>query len=191
MTVTTNGVYPLDSSAEVHYLELGRNIPGTTEWPEYLVLYADEYLRLIPFPPEGSTNVRYGSSVIVGPAQIANRPYADIAAVDYRPASQTFLVTYRAGGTALLDAGSVSRTSALVAVTVDFRTDQPFCTLRSMFVFEGNADVDHVDWMDLSGALHSDPIRGFSGIVGTEWFFNRKSSSVHNPSAPDIRILFK
>jgi len=78
---------------------------------------------------------------------------------------------------------------ARVDITVNYPTGTlPFATFRSMFVADGNADVDHVRWKDASGALHDDAIMTFSGGEGTEWFFYRRTRSQHNTSAPDIRI---
>lgn len=186
MDVTLNGgsLY-----TNIHYIELGRKIPNAPSWPIFFALYCDGNLRLIPFPPSNLGSVCFGSSVIVGPAEPAARPMAEIAALDYRSASRTMLVTYRAGGTAILDVGTLTRANAVVKVAVNYPTDLPFCTVRSMFVSDGNSDCDHVQWKNLDGLTATDPILSFSGTVGTEWFFTRLASSAHNNSSPDIRLV--
>ncbi len=97
-------------------------------------------------------------------------------------------VEYTAGGSAILSVQEVDRTRARVGVTVNYGTTPPFATFRSMFVEEGNADVDHLQWTDVFGALHDDGILMFPGGEGADWFFHRETWSRHNTSAPDIRI---
>ncbi|MEK0338480.1 MAG: hypothetical protein QQN41_13710, partial [Nitrosopumilus sp.] len=92
------------------------------------------------------------------------------------------------GGSAILDLQEVNRTIARVRITVNYTTDIPFTTFRSMFIEDCNTDVDHVRWKDPSGVLHDDPIMTFLGGEGTEWLFYRSTWSQHNTSAPDIRI---
>ncbi|MCH8069121.1 MAG: hypothetical protein IID16_07665 [Candidatus Marinimicrobia bacterium] len=174
---------------DIHYVRVYRKIAGANEWPQYFVIYMDGNLRLIPHPPVGVTSVCFGSSVIIGPASIALRPIAEITSARYVSASKSMEVLYQTGGSATLDLQEVNRTIARVPITVNYPTSTlPFATFRSMFVINGNADVDHVLWRNTSGALHDDPIMTFSGGEGTEWFFYRSSWSQHNTSAPDIRI---
>ena len=64
-------------ATDIHYVRVYRKIPETSEWPQFLVLYIDGNLRLIPHPPEGMARVCFGSSVIVGPAAMSARPAND------------------------------------------------------------------------------------------------------------------
>ena len=57
------------------------------------------------------------------------------------------------------------------------------------FGADGNADVDYLSWSDLSGTTYHTPIMTFAGGQGRDWFFHRRTPSVHNMSAPDIRII--
>jgi hypothetical protein len=174
---------------DMHYVRVSRKIPDANEWPQFLALYMDGNLRLIPHPPGGAKSVCFGSSVIIGPAAIAARPIAEISSVRYLSKSQTLEIMYRTGGSAHLIVQDVNRAMARVWVIVRYPTDRlPFATLRSMFVAEGNADVDHVQWEDAAGRTHDDAILTFPGGNGTEWCFYRRTSSRHNPSAPDLRI---
>ena len=179
----------IEGCSDIHYVVLHRKLPDEERWPQFCVLYADGNLRLIPQPPVPGVDVCYGSSVIVGPAAVASRPLAEIASVDYRSSTKELFVTCRDGGSAVLDVGLVNRTNAVVRVTVNYPTDRPFCTFRSMFVTETNSDAALVEWKDLSAITHEDPIVSFSGTVGAEWFFKRETPSAHNLSAPDIRIV--
>ena len=186
MNVTVDGG---NLYTNLHYLVLNRKISDQNSWPEFFVLYCDGNARLIPFPPNASVgSVCYGSSVIVGPAPIAERPFIDIASADYRTASRTLLVTYRSGGTAVLDFGTVTRSNAIVKVTINFPIDSTFCSLRSMYVADGNSDCDHVWWRDINNTTSNASIMGFSATAGTDWLFYRKTASSQRQSAPDIRI---
>jgi len=178
MTASVDNGSPL---AEIHYIRVYRKIADAPEWPQFFVLYADSNVRLIPHPPKGITSVCFGSSVLVGPAPFApnSRPFAEIASVHYVSKSKTLEVTYRSLGSASFDLNNVNPTRAVVKVNVNYPTNVPFTTFRSMFVKEGNADVDHVS---------DDPVITFPGGESTRWFFHRAVRSIHNTSAPDISI---
>ena len=173
----------------IHYVQLGRKVPGVSSWPIFLALYCDGNLRLIPFPPANLPDVCFGTSVIVGPALPATRPMAEIAALDYRPVSRTLLLTYRTGGTAILDVNTLSRTNATVGVTVNYPTDQPFCTIRSMYVTDGNCDMDTVSFLGLDNVVEMLPVMAFTTGLSSTWSFTRSQYSAHNNSAPDLYIL--
>ena len=173
---------------DIHYVRVYRKIADANEWPQYFVLYMDGNLRLIPHPPAGITSVCFGSSVIIGRASTALRPIAEVTSARYVSMSKSMEVLYQTGGSAILDLQEVNRTIARVRITVNYPTDIPFATFRSMFVEDGNADIDYVRWKDSSLVLHDDPIMTFSGGKGTEWFFYRSIRSQHNTSAPDIRV---
>jgi hypothetical protein len=178
-----------DAESDIHYVCVSRKVLGANEWPQFMVLYMDGNMRLIPHPPVGRTRVCFGSSVIIGPAAVADRPIAEIASVRYLSSSKTMEITYREGGSARLALQDVSRQRARVVVTVNYPTDaEPFATFRSMFVENGNADVDHVRWTEPEGTQHDAPIAEFRGGEGTTWLFHRTTRSRHNTSAPDIRI---
>ena len=189
MTVTIDGVDYGDSGTNIQYIQIGRSTPNKDGRPQFFVLYSDGNIRLIPFPPLGRESVCFGSSVIVGPASVCKRPFADIASVDYRTESRTLFVVYRSGGTALLDVSTVTRTNAVIKVTVNYPTEKPFCTFRSMFVSGGNSDCDSIWWKGTNGVTKNSSIFLSSGTVGVEWFFYRQMKSKHNQSSPDIRVV--
>ncbi len=183
----------IDTGAEVsqaHYVRVSRKIVGANEWPQFFVFYMDGNLRLIPHPPVGRSSVCFGSSVIVGSATGDLRPIAEVTSVRYVSTSKIMEVHYKNGGTAILDLSVVDRSIARVQVSINYPTDLlPFATFRSMFVTDGNADVDHVSWKDPFNNQYHDGIMSFLGGEGKEWFFNRLTHSQHNTSAPDIKIL--
>ena len=196
MTVTVNG-NTASKETNMQQVALVRYIPDSSgEWPNFFVLYCDGNMRLIPFPPAGHPSVSYGSSVIVGPTDLTYstdgleaRPVCEIDSVDYRTASKTMFVNYKSGGTAVLDVTNVTRTQAVVKVTVNYPTHKPFCTLRSNYVSEAKCDTGTVVWKDLENVTHTDQVMSFNGSVGKEWFFTRATPSVTRNSAPDIHIV--
>jgi len=172
----------------IHYIRVYRKIAGINEWPQILVLYMDGNMRLIPHPSEGESSVCFGSSVVIGPANASDRPYAEIRYVHYVSASDQIEVWYVAGGKSIIHLTQVNRSSSIVTVTVDYPTNVPFATFRSMFIENGNSDVDTVDWIDETKNQYTHAIREFTGGDGVEWFFYRSEKSIHNTSAPNIKI---
>ena len=173
---------------DIHSIRIYRKIVDSNEWPQFFILDMDGNVKLIPHPPMGVEKVCYGGSVLVGPAGVAQRPIAEIKSVKYLSSSMIVEVSYLFGGSATLSLKEVNRSMARVNVSVNYPTRDPFTTFRSMFVEVGNADVDHVQWSDASGAQRDDPIMQFPGGEGTEWLFYRTTSSKHKDSAPAILI---
>lgn len=173
------------TSGNYNYIRLYRKILNENSWPQYLVLYEDGNLRLKPQPPPGVADTCFGSSVVIGPARPSDRPYADIAEVRIDFAADALDVTFRDGGSARINL-AIDRAQAVAKVDVHYPIgpSRPFAIFRSMYVADGNADIDHVrapgrtlpilgDWLDLEGPW---------------WFFYRAERSSHNTSAPDIRV---
>jgi hypothetical protein len=100
-------------------------------------------------------------------------------------AAESLDVVYRDGGSAQIEF-SVDRTQAVAAVEVAYAHDHtaPLAAFRSMFVADGNADVDHVT----DGRWSAPILDGWTLLAGPEWHFARTIRSQHNTSAPDIRI---
>ena len=194
MTVTVDGNL-VTMETNVHYMYLARRISGASEWPTFFVLYSDGNMRLIAFPPVGHDKVSMGTSVIIGPTELAlstdgleTRPVCDIESIDYRSATMTMLVKYRRGGTAILDVNDVTRQHAVVKVTVDYDTDLPFCTVRSNYVSNEKCDTSTVIWKDLENVDHTDSVTSFNGTVGKSWFLTRPTPSITRNSGPDMTI---
>ena len=174
----------------IHFIRIIRRIAGTDSWPEVLVLYSDGNLRLKPqAPADTNHDPVFGSSVIIGPAKLAARPVALIKSVTYLPASDSLKVIYRHGGRATLRIARIDRSVARIVVTgfYDARPNLPFATFRSMFVQDGNTDVDHIRWRDWAGG-HDQSIMAFKSASASAFFFGREIWSKHNTSAPDILI---
>jgi hypothetical protein len=186
MTATGN----LASLSDTHFIALHRRT-DTGDYPQILVLYADGNLRLKPLPPSGVRDTVFGTSVIVGPAARALRPVVDIATLNYDSATESLLVGYHDGQSAIIRIAEASRAVTRVSIEADFMIDSSlpaFATLRSMYVATGNADADQLAWRTADGLLRSAPVLDVQEAVGTEFLLHRTHWSAHNTSAPDIRI---
>jgi len=74
----------------------------------------------------------------------------------------------------------------------DYGTSFPVATFRSMYVADGNSDVDRVRVNDqifeyLAGSPE-DWTTAWEALPGSSWLFYRANISQHNISSPDIRI---
>jgi hypothetical protein len=183
-----------DPVSNYHLIQVYRKIKDSNQQPpEFFVLYMDGSVRLIPQPPVGVKLVQsrpcYGSSVIVGPTKdTETRPIAEITSVRYLSKSKILEAHYLSGGSAIFDLSDVDRNRARVRVTVNYSTEVPFATLRSMFVANDNADAAYVMWKDPAGGNYDAPVMSFPSGEGKHWLFHRKDWSHHNTSAPDILI---
>lgn len=182
------GVEVRGKQMQGHYLRVYRKVADSPSWPQVLVLYADGNIRLKPQPPAHMPDVCFGSSVVVGPVTLGERPFADVRHVSFDPGTSTLDVMYRNGEHATLTM-TTNRARTQVVVKIGYNTDSehPFAVFRSMFVKYGNADVDSVAVGDLSVPI----LGGWTELPGTSWFFHRKVRSTHNPSAPDIAITLR
>ena len=186
MSVTINGENPQN---DIHFLNIQKKVLNSNSWPEVLVVYMDGNVRLKPLPPVGITDTCFGSSVIIGPVAFDQRALAEISIINLDTVTQELNITYRNGGTATISLLEIDSTKARIQVKIGYATDSlPIAMFRSMFVTDGNADTDHVEWRDAANTLHDDDIMPFSGGEGSEWYFYRATPSQHNTLAPDIRI---
>jgi hypothetical protein len=179
------------ASAYGHYFAISKKIVNRNEWPQFLVLYCDSYLRLVPQPPQGLTKTCYGSSVIIGPAEgiqasTCVRPYVDIDSVLVDTVSTTsisFKIWYHDGSTASANA-SVSIQEANVEIKTNFPSNRPIATFRSMWIHSVNCDADSISY----GGGRFPLLSNWSSLQGSWFKIFRSQSSIHNSSAPDIKI---
>jgi hypothetical protein len=174
---------------DAHMLTIYRQSPAG-DYPQILVLYSDGNLRLKPFAPPGRSDSVFGSSVVIGPAPVSERPVANIERVEWYPEHDRLEVRFAGGDVARLTLAEV--TEKTTRLRVDARFDAsghlPFATFRSMFVGQGNADVDHARVTDVLGDSNTIPILELPSTEATEIEFHRLVVSRHNTSAPDLRF---
>jgi hypothetical protein len=174
---------------DIHFIRLIRKIAEVDSWPEVLVLYSDGNLRLKPQASPGGVDPVFGSSVIIGPAPRAQRPVAMIKSVGWVPSKQSLRILYQGGGAALVKIVEANRRVTRLSVQARYFTSRevPFATVRSMFVGDGNADMDSVRWAGPAGP-GAQAVTTFATAGGTEFLFGRARWSRHNTRAPDIWI---
>ena len=187
MKITVEGGRSVENA---HYVALSRKVSGQNSWPQFLVLYSDGHLRLIPHPPAGTNSVCFGSSFIVGPMQESDRPFAAIESILVKPRSGIIDITYVDQTTSTITVEELDRRH--VKVTIEFAEvyRNPSLAFISMFVENGNADVDHIEWEGSNGQSVELPILDFHEGVGNQWSFHRRHESVHNESAPGFLVIF-
>lgn len=173
------------NAVEGHYLRIYEKIADEDSWPQFAVFYSDGYLKLIPHPKHGQAQVCFGSSVVVGPALVSQRPYVDIERVELRFNPLSMEIIYRDGGSSNLEL-SVDREKATAIVTPNYSKgmEKPFAVFRSMWVQDGNCDVDHLQAGDSDAAI----LGGWDRSSSTRWRFYRNAISKHGTSAPDITV---
>ena len=176
----------------LHLLQLWRVRPNGGE--EVLVLYPqDGYWRARPKAPRGRDLTAFGSSFLIGPVEIKERPIVRLKEVEYRPDSKadSFALTFAAGGSATVRLAEFSEKR--LALDVDLSAavgNLPFAAMRSMYVTAYNNDVERVairppkakGWAEAG-------IMDFKGGEALEVWAGRRAISQHNTSSPDM--IFK
>lgn len=182
--LTTGEVYN-----NVSYFRIYRPIPWNSGYAQVFVLYQDGNARLLPVPPEGLDWIPFGSSVIIGQTDpTVVRPYASItdAYIDVNTLGMN--LNYKDGGSSRLTLlSSLAETRVVVSDIFLARNPVlfPFTTFRSMYVTEGNSDVDHIK---INGMYTRHIMDDFSAIMGRSFVFHRKCMSRHLNLSPDIYI---
>ena len=157
---------------------------------EVMVFYPpDGYWRIRPLPFADMRWTAYGSSFLVGPVEVQERPIVDLAAIGFDPATKTFTLDFRRGGSARMKIEALDQDHISLDVAFDgaMPNNLPFATLRSMFATETNSDVARAAWL-LKGAdaWSEGSIMDFRKGEVTEFWAGRRLPSRHNTSAPDM-----
>src|SRR5919205_200228 len=115
---------------------------------EVLVLYPqDGYWRARPLPPVNLKWSAYGSSFLIGPIEMDQRPFVNIREVVFDPNTRSFRLQFLRGGAATLRVDALDTDRQVLEVALDPAVgDGPFAALRSMFVTEIINDVAHLGW---------------------------------------------
>jgi hypothetical protein len=171
----------------ISYFRIYRKIPGINSYSQLFVLYQDGNSRILPFPPTGIDWIPFGSSVIIGPtAGSSVRPYASITRVNIDVLSLKMELHYESGGKATATLEYTTTSTAVNIDDISFTTTPsiPFTTFRSMWVADGNADVDHVQTSESSWHIQ----HGWQSLSASSFKFYRSCVSSHNTLSPDILI---
>ena len=173
----------------VSYFRIYRPIPWNSGYAQVFVLYQDGNARLLPVPPEGVDWIPFGSSVIIGQTDpTVVRPYASITDTFIDVNTLGMNLQYKDGGKCRLTLlSSLAETRVIVSDLYFARNPVlfPFTTFRSMYVSEGNSDVDHIK---INGIYTRHIMDDFNAIMGRSFVFHRKCMSRHLNLSPDIYI---
>jgi hypothetical protein len=172
---------------DVHLLQVWLRRPMGGE--EVLVLYPqDGYWRLRPRAPEGLAPTAFGSSLLIGPVEVEERPLVKLREVAFDPRSRTFTLSFARGGTASVAMAKVDQSRHRLDVTFDAAVaGRPFAALRSMYVTEINNDVARIAVLESEArGWREEAILPFKRAVATRVWLGRVTPSRHNTSSPDI-----
>ena len=157
---------------------------------EVLVFYPpDGYWRARPLPFGDLRWTAYGSSFLVGPVEMQERPIVAFKEVSFDPAAMTFTMEFARGGSAKLKIEEINqgRIALEASYSGAMPDNLPFAALRSMYATEMNADVAKVAWRARGGqGWNESPVMSFKGAPATELWAGRTVPSNHNLSAPDM-----
>ncbi len=156
---------------------------------EVLVLYPqDGYWRLRPLAPAGMAPTAFGSSFLVGPVELDQRPIVRIKEIAFDPKARSFKLDFERGGSATVRMATTNQNRHTLEVAFDKPVEgRPFAALRSMYVTDFNNDVARVAVRE-SGAKgwREDGIMAFKRATATDLWSGRVSPSRHNTSSPDM-----
>jgi len=172
---------------DVQLLQLWTRYEDRAE--EVLVLYPqDGYWRAHPLAPANLKWSAYGSSFLVGPIDMEQRPFVNIREVVFDPKTRSFRLQFASGGSATLRVDKLDTEREVLDVTLEGPVgDVPFAALRSMFVTEINNDVAHIGWRQKGAPRWANaPIMDFKRATAVEVWTGRYVPSRHNTSAPDM-----
>ncbi|KAK3099150.1 hypothetical protein FSP39_000147 [Pinctada imbricata] len=173
----------------VAYMRFYRPIPWNDGYAQVFVMYHDGNIRLLPVAPEGLDWIPFGTSVILGQT-LSNsiRPYLYINEVYIDPESWEMKLHYKDGGSLMLKLDSTySETTAIVS-DINFAMDtftRPFATIRSMYVVEGNTDVDSIK---VDNSRSYSIMDRWGEVQGKSFVFFRRCISKHLTLSPDIQV---
>ena len=159
---------------------------------EVVVFYPpDGYWRIRPLPFADMRWTAYGSSFLIGPVEVQERPVVDLSGIDFDPASKTFTLGFRRGGSAKMKIEALDQDHISLDVSFDGAMPDglPFATMRSMFATETNSDVARAAWLPKGADAWSEgSIMDFKRAEVTEFWAGRRLPSRHNTSAPDMNF---
>jgi len=157
---------------------------------EVVVFYPpDGYWRIRPLPFADMRWTAYGSSFLIGPVEIQERPIVDIKEIAFDPATMTFTLNFARGGAAKVAVKLIDQDRVALDVSFDVAMPKglPFATIRSMYATELNSDASQVAWRTKGGLGWGEaPVMSFAGAEATEFWLGRRVPSRHNLSAPDM-----
>jgi hypothetical protein len=172
-----------------HLVQLWMNDRGRPA--EVLVVYPrDGYWRARPLPFGTLNWTAYGSSFLIGPVEMQERPLVVFNEIAFDPKTLSFDLAFARGGAARVRFAGIDRSEIKLNVTYSaaMPDKKPFACLRSMYASDHVADVSRVAWRAPGAAAWDElPVMSFSGAPAvSELWAGRRKQSRHNLSAPDM-----
>ena len=171
----------------IHLLQVWMIRPMGGE--EVLVLYPqDGYWRLRPMAPQGLAPTAYGSSFLIGPVEVDQRPIVKYKEIAFDPKTKTFTLAFERGGSAAVAMTKTDQNINALDVVFDRVVDgRPFAAMRSMYVTEFNNDVARIAVREKGAkGWREDGIMAFTRAIATDVWAGRVAPSRHNTSSPDM-----
>jgi hypothetical protein len=158
---------------------------------EVLVVYPrDGYWRARPLPFGTLRETAYGSSFLIGPVEVQERPLVALAEIAFDPQTKSFHLAFELGGSARIAMTGIDQHEIRLDCTYSgaMPDGRAFASLRSMYATDSVADVARVAWRSPGSADWSEaPVLDFSGASAVaELWTGRRTQSRHNLSAPDM-----
>ncbi len=175
------------STGNIQMVQLWKRFNGRLE--EILVVYpADGYWRARPFAPANMNWTAYGSSFLIGPVEVKERPFVRLKDIAFDDKANRFTLTFADGNSAQMTIAQADNE----AVKLDVLFAKPvtggaFATLRSMYITEFNADGARVALREKGKpGWTEDHVMRFKDTEASEVWVGRLIPSRHNTSAPDF-----
>ncbi|XP_033737001.1 uncharacterized protein LOC117325138 [Pecten maximus] len=186
-------VVKMKDSGEVYtgadYVRIYTHLPwGNQEFSQVFVLYRDGNFRILPLTPPGVDWIPFGSSLIIGETDPDyERPFASISEVEIDVKKNILNLTYANGNTVTIELHIAFAETSLTVTNINFKNRSlfPFMIYNSMWVSDGNADVDRVR---VNGNEARRIMADWRHLYGTSVAFYRQCLSRHNTMSPDIRV---
>ena len=186
----------LDTGETFHEADSFRiysRIPWTKHnFAQVFVIYQDGNIRILPYSPNEFDWIPFGSSVLIGQTDPSmHRPFASIKRIDMLTKHLKLWIYFEDGGSVTLQITPNLNQTVVRLTDLKFlksRIFHPLLTFRSMWVANGNSDVDHVI-VDDHGEKHI--VSDWRKIEGSSFEFYRKCISKHNTQSPDIIVDLK
>lgn len=156
---------------------------------EVLVLYPqDGYWRPRPMAPKGFRNTAYGSSFLIGPVEIDQRPLVKIKEVSFDPKFRAFKMDFERGGSAVVQMSTIDDNRLALDVAFDHPIEGgPFAMIKSMYITEFNNDAARIAVREKGAkSWREEPIMSFKGANATDIWLGRLNPSQHNTTSPDL-----
>ena len=175
---------------EADSFRIYNRIPWTKHnFAQVFVIYQDGNIRILPYPPSEFDWIPFGSSVLIGQTDPSmRRPFASIKRIDILMKHLKLWIFFEDGGSVTLQIFPNLNQTVVKMTDIKFvknRFSHPLLTFRSMWVANGNSDVEHVV---ADGENKKHIISNWHKLKGSSFEFYRKCISKHNTQSPDIVV---